>query len=409
MSITVEKSPHALFDETSTNLLNKIVARLEQQAELVKSVHVLANFSVDTDASLKLGQQPIAQGLVVAVKKGYKITEEDQSWFHPSIARGRSVFALNEPLTAAQLKANELTGVNGSVGEYLISRPDEFGCEQLEHRLVVDTSEEDMLLPLYKKWVQQNATAGDVDKQWKRMKFGDTYSVTTKTMQARRDLANKIAPGCKEIMSDTVNAVLSDTEHIYFTNNAILAGGGTDILVKTSALGGYRQYGVTEAKKTFYPATLGTANNYYSWDNMAPRNCARIENTCSWDGELTFNTQVMKPPAIAPKAVRGFEDEYALTHQDTLAMRISHFSPSDAFVDKMDPKDVFKLHPSPEKVSHATDFISAPATMSHPVMNKMMAEMAVIQSKFPDFQIFNPKFMDGNRFKIPRSVYQYIA
>ena len=52
-------------------------------------------------------------------------------------------------------------------------------------------------------------------------------------------------------MSDTVNAVLSDTEHIYFTNNAILAGEGTDILVKTSALGGYRQYGVTQTKKRF--------------------------------------------------------------------------------------------------------------------------------------------------------------
>jgi len=409
MSIAVEKSPHAQFDETSTELLNTILARLEQQAELVKSVHVLANFSVDTDATLKLGQQPIAQGLVVAVKKGYKITKEDQSWFHPSIARGRSVFALSEPLTAAQLKSVQLTGVNGSVGEYLINRPDEFGCEQLEHRLVVDTSEEEMLLPLYKKWVLQNATAGDVDKQWKRMKFGETYSVTAKTTEERRALANKIAPGCEEIMSDTVNAVLSDTEHIYFTNNAVLAGEGTDILVKTSALGGFRMYGVSESKKTFYPATLGTANDYYSWDDMAPRNCARIENTCSWDGALTFNTQVMKPPAIAPKAVRGFEDEYALTHQDTLSMRLGHFSASDAFVDKMDPKDVYRLHPSSQQASAATDFISTPATMSHPVMQKMMADMAVIQSKFPDFQIFNPKFMDGNRFKIPRNVYKHIA
>ena len=151
MSITVEKSPHALLDETSTNLLHKIVERLEQQAELVKSVHVLANFPVDTDASLKLGQHQIAQGLVVVVKKGYKISEEDQSWFHPSIARGRSVYALTEPLTSAQLQTAKLTGINSSVGEYLISRPDEFGCEQVEHRLVVDTSEEDMLLPLYKE------------------------------------------------------------------------------------------------------------------------------------------------------------------------------------------------------------------------------------------------------------------
>ena len=128
---------------------------------------------------------PIAQGLVVCVAKSYKLGPEDASWFHPSIARGRSVFALDAPLSKAQLSSVDLNGTGSSVGEYTISRPDDFGCEQIENRLVVDVSEEEMLLPLYKKWMQQSVSAGDIDKQWKRMKFGDTYSIVTHTEALR--------------------------------------------------------------------------------------------------------------------------------------------------------------------------------------------------------------------------------
>ena len=410
MSIQVEKSPHAQLNESSSKLLDAIVGRLNEQAELVNSVQVLANFSVDTDASLKFGEGiDIAQGLVVCVKKGYVMGREDMAWFHPSIARGRSVFALKEPLSKAQLDQVALTGVNCSVGEYTISRPDEFGCEQIEHRLVVDTAEEEMLLPLFRRWTEQSATAGDVDKQWKRMKFGDTYSITTKTHAVRQEIANKIAPGCSLVMVDTINAVLSDTESVYFTNNAVHIGASTDLLVKSSALGGYRVYAALESGKRFYPASLGTANQYYSWDKMSKQNWSRIETTCSWPGELTFNTQVMKPPAIPVKSIRAFEDEYSITHQDTLAMRLGRFSASDAFVDKIAPMDIYKLHPSPSHIQKASEFITAPVSMSHPVMNNLMSHIEAIQKEFPKFQIFNPKFMQGGRFKIPRDVYKQIA
>ena len=173
MSIVVEKSPNVQFNETSQKTLNTILATLEKQAEHVKSVHVLANFSVDTDATFQFGGNTIAQGLVVCLDKQYKFSKEDSSWFHPSIARGRSVFSLKTPISKTQIEKTKLNGVNCSVGEYTVSKPDEFGCEQVEHRIVVDTSSEEMLLPLYNKWLQNNVTAGDIDKQWKRMKFGD--------------------------------------------------------------------------------------------------------------------------------------------------------------------------------------------------------------------------------------------
>lgn len=409
MPITVEKSSNVKFDQTSTKLLDSILQRLEEQADNVKSVHILPNFSVDTDTSLKIGNGLIAQGLVVCVAKSYKLGPEDMKWFHPSIARGRSVFSVENPLSKAQLASLQLEGTNSSVGEYTVSRPDDFGCEQVEHRVVVDVSEEDMLLPLYKKWIQQGVTAGEIDKQWKRMKFGDTYSIISKTESMRNELAQSIAPGCQLVMSDTVNAVLSDIENIYFTNNAVRASSNHAVLVKSSALGGYRMYNALESKHRFYPATLGTSTNYYSWSQMTPQNCARIENTCSWSGSLAFNTQVMTPPAISAKSIRALEDEYSLTFQDTLAMRMSTFSGSDAFVDKIAPEDIYKLEPAPEHIETANNYITAPVSMEHPVMNKLMSNIQAIQRKFPNFHLFNPKYMEGKRFKIPREVYKDIA
>lgn len=409
MPITVKKSPNLQLNETSRKLLESIVARLEEQAEHVKSVHVLPNFSVDTDTMLKLGEVPIAQGLVVCVSKDYKLGPEDSMWFHPSIARGRSVFALDASLSKEQLASVELTGTNSSVGEYTISRPDDFGSEQIEHRLVVDVSDEEMLLPLYHRWTQQGLTAGEVQKQWKRMKFGNTFSITAKTEATRAEIANSIAPGCKLLSTDTVNAVLSDIENIYFTNNVVRANKNRQVLVKFSALGGYRMYNATEVTQRFYPANLGTADSYYSWDQMNPRNCARIEQACSWSGRLTFNTQVMSPPVIATKNLRSVEDEFSLTHEDTLAMRLSAFSASDSFVDKIAPSDLFKLEPAPEHIKSANNYITAPVSMSHPIMNKLMNNLKEVQAKCPEFQLFNPKFMSGDRFKIPREVYKLIA
>ena len=76
MSIVVEKSQNVQFSKISQKTLDSILTRLEKQSEHVKSVHVLANFSIDTDATFQFGGTAIAQGLVVCVSKEYKFNEE---------------------------------------------------------------------------------------------------------------------------------------------------------------------------------------------------------------------------------------------------------------------------------------------------------------------------------------------
>ena len=407
MPITVDKSPLAVMDSTTTNALQSVLTTLELQGTKVKKVSILANFSVDKLASLEHGQQ-IVQGLVVQVAKDYQLSTADMSWFHPDIASGRSVFEIDHYVQQSKLASMDLDGLQSSVGEYSISHPDEFGCESVQHHIVVDTSCTATLQSLYKKWLTNGITAGEVDKQWKRMKFGDLHGISEATQQMRQEIADKISPKTTLVYSDTVRSVLSDTSSVYFTNNVVKRE-SAGILVKSSALGGYRMYNSNNEKILFYPATLGTSTAYYSWSAMTPKNCERIEKSCSWGGELTFNAVVMTPPAIIGKDIRKMEDTYEMSFRDTLTMNNARFSPSDKIRDIMSPSDMVSLHPGPEHSSVAQTFISTPASMTHPVLNSLANNLQALSVQFPNFQLLNPALIQGGRLNIPVDIYKQFA
>ena len=299
MTFPVEKSTHALADEDSNAALQMVLERLNQQSEHVKSVRVLANFSVDREAAMYFDTSFVVQGLVVQVDKDYVMGPEDASWFHPAVGQGRTVYSVTSGQTRATLHQN-LEGFNSSVGEYTITRPDEFGSECQEHRIVVDTAADHLLRPIYNKWLQSGITAGALDTEWKRTKFGDSVSVPNKVEAMRHAIGNTANAKAKPVYSDIINNVLSDTTSVYFTNHAVMKPvDSQSILIHTSALGGYKMYSTRDTKMRFFPATLGSNKTYYSWNQMSEENCRRIARTCSWAGELTFNTRVMRPQVYA--------------------------------------------------------------------------------------------------------------
>jgi len=407
MTITVTKSPLALMNAVAAELLQNITNVLEKQKEHVKSVTVLANFSLDKLATLKHGVS-IAQGLVVQVSKEYKLSHDDMTWFHPEIASGRAVFEVDSTTPQSKLADIDMDGLNSSIGEYMTSSPDDFGCQITKRHLVIDTSNTSVLEALYSKWLTTGTTAGDIDKQWKRMKFGDVYGIAASTQSQREAFATRLNSSARLVYSDTVRSVLSDTTSVYFTNNVVKQD-SDGILIKSSALGGYRMYKGNNAKVIFYPATLGTSNEYYSWDDMTPRNCSRITHSCSWDGELSFNAAVMTPPAITGSKIREMEDEYEMSFRDTLAMNNARFSSSDDIRDAMAPKDLLKLHPSVEKMENAPTSISTPISMEHPVLCQLMNNLTAVQANFPSFHLFNPALLNNGRLQIPKEIYKQIA
>ena len=405
MSIAVVKSPVLAMNSEMNEALETVMATLNKQAEHVKSVSVLSNFSVDTEAALSAGLPVVVQGIVVCLHKEYKLSPEDMSWFHPDVARGRSVFSLDAPVAKSVLEGLKISGQGNSVGEYQISTPDEFGCEQLENRLVVNMSAKELLCDTYQEWLTAGVTAGELDTQWKRMKFDNAYSIVTKSAQMRAEIAKRVSSAATLVHSDVSHSVLSDVQYVYIANAAVRTA--DKVLVKSSALGGYRMYATSKTERRFFPSNLGVSPTFYAWDDLSQQNCSRIVNTCTWSGDLAFNTQVMRPPSV--KNIKAMEEDLAVTLSDTLKMRHCSFSGSDAIVDKLSPNDVLKLTPTQKQSPNATPHIAAPLTMEHPVMHNLMHDIQGVQAKFADFQLFNPKYVSNGRLNIPRNVYAHIV
>ena len=411
------KAETAVMNATSQEALNVVLDTLEKQAEHVVSVQVLPDFSVDQEAALSHGAPVVTQGLVVCVHKAYRLSRADMSWFHPSVGAGRSVFALDTSVSKRELASVTeleeasidsgpfLSPLNCSVGEYASVQPDEFGCESVAKHLIVDTTSDALLAPLYASWLAENLTAGDVDKRWKRTKFGKTVSVVQQSSKMRTAVAHAVSPQATKQHEDTYNQVLSDTKHVYFLNHALKSPGAHgDVLVKMSALGGYTMYTALNAEHAFYPSSMGAANHFYSWDEMSPQNCARIENTCSWKGR--FNTQLMRPPSI--RTPRAVETAFGMLRKDKLNMRIAHFSDTTAVHDQLAPRDILALTPTAEQLSSAQDFLTTPITMAHPTTHALMDRIGEISKAFPTFHLFNPELVVNDRLKLPREVYKHL-
>lgn len=398
MSIKVIQSKNSSLKAQEQEALQTVLAHLEKQKDSVKSVHVLENFSIDLDTALQMDVPLVTKGLVVCVERGYKLSRGDMSWFHPMVGRGRSIYTVDDAVKKSALQKVKFETPGSLVGEFTTSRADEFGCEDVSHHVIIDTSPN--LNNLYEKWLGGNITAGEVESEWKRTSFGNVSSISAYAEKHRNSLMKKMSKN--SIYSDTINDVLSDMSHIYFTNNCVRKN--DKILMKSSGLGGYRMYNSTDNSHRFYPASFGMSSTFYSWKQMNEKNITRIENSCSWDDKLSFCTQVMRQPSIRAEQVRTLEDEYKLTDTLSLSMRRCHYSGSASFVDRMKPETIFNLTPP-----KSSNFITAPIDPSHPVFEKLVKNIVQIQEKIPGFNLLNPEFVKGGRLNLPRDVYKQIV
>lgn len=393
MSIQINQYQNSNLDTKTLNALQSVIETLSKQSDHVKEVTVLSNFSIDKSNTLKFDQL-VTQGLVVCVKPSYVLSQEDMSWFHPNIGAGRAMFDIEHPLSRVALQSVHFENDSCSVGEYITNIPDEFGSSTVSHHLVVDSAPD--LSSMYTDFLENGLTAGEVQAQWKS-------EGRKKSLDSRLNSVVSVVQTAP-VYCDTINDILTDMSHIYFTNNVVKERTG-ELLVKCSALGGYRHYEITSKIQRFYPASLGTNGSYYNWNEMKAQNVNRIETTCSWSADqIPFNTQVMTPPAIKGADLRTMEDSYEMTGLTSLVMRFNHLSNDASVVDKMEPADILMLTP-PSTV----DSISAPIDSDHQVFQKLMANMEAIEQKCPGFQLLNPKFISGGRLSLPLNVYKQIV
>jgi hypothetical protein len=422
-SFKIERSKMVDTSPDVQKALEHVLGVLRTRAENVVSVQVLSNFSIDHEANLQHGQQYITTGLVVCVNKEFALCPDDVVWFHPSIGQGRSIFSLTQAIPKATLEAvtqrqtvDQETSENTAFisdtgcnfGEYVISKPDEFGCQQEEHYLVVDTNANALLAPLHTQWLNSGTTAGEISTQWKRMCFNDVYSVPDKTRDMRAKIAETVAPSAKMTYDDTTNTVLTNAKDVFFVNNAVKVGQSKSVMVHSSSLGGYRLYNAIDEDVVFFPASLGTDQSFYDWNSLTPQNCSRIENTCLWSGALTFNTQVMRPPSLKSTNLREMENEYGLSLKDTLGMAMARFSASDSIQDQLSPQELFQLTPTSKHVSKTHKYIDTPLSMGHQVTQKLMHNLQAVEQAFPQFALFNPNIVKKGRLHLPRKIFEFL-
>jgi hypothetical protein len=420
--------------------LKELEAQLNKQKDYVVAVTILPNCSIDYDRTIHLQKTLsekipwVMQGVLVTLKPEYKLSYADAIWFHPEMAKGRSVFTIDKEISKEQLNSiKELHHVDGDydkaspaalspfhcdIGEYNAVSIDDMGLETEQKHLVVNASMEALTYSLWTQYLMTGETVGKIYENWTTMDMGNGKSIMDTASHVRNQIARgilgatEIAVNDCRVYSDEVNALYSDGSSVYFSNHAIKTPkeDGGQILVHLSALGGYELYSV-ESDELFIPSNMGLSSKTFNWDDMSTAQRHRIFSDCMWEGNEGFNTYVLKPPGMLATKKKDFENKYNLSSGTKLRMKRAKFS-SQPVRDFMDIGKLLKLTPlaehleglSVEHILRKGDKISIPLSLEYKPFSDLIAQFENIQKENPGFQLFNEKLVDGGYIKIPRDI-----
>ena len=408
----------------------------QKQNDKVVSVNVLPNCNVDYDRTLHLQNtlsdkiKWVLQGVVVQVKEDYKLSYEDAVWFHPEMAKGRSVYRLdNVSLNLDDLKQikeynvnkvypkskpNVLSAFHNSVGLYSNIKIDDMGMAEQNNHLVLNISMDALTYPLWSRYLVANEQMGKVYKDWVSMDIAHGKSISDMSKHVRDTIAATITKqsSIKPIYSDEINSLYTDGTDIYCSNNAIKNPNMEEasVLVHISPLGGYELF-QTSFEQNFIPADTGLSEKTFHWNEMSVKQRQRIFNDCAWEGKEGFNTYVLKTSGMNKNIKKNFESLYKLYNSSRLTMTCAKFS-SQPVRDFMQPHNLLHLTPQEHHMEGVTNMeharsgehIEIPIKMSYQTFEKLVTNFEKIQETHPEFQLFNEKICKNGYIQIPREV-----
>ena len=102
--------------------LKTLEEHLQKQKNCVREVTILPNCSIDYDRTMHLQKKTLSkdikwvlQGVLVTVSPEYRLSYADAMWFHPEMAKGRSVFSIDKTVSKEDLnKINEIHHIDDS-------------------------------------------------------------------------------------------------------------------------------------------------------------------------------------------------------------------------------------------------------------------------------------------------------
>ena len=329
--------------------VNAALRRLEKHINAVggiKSVNVMENCSIDVDRTLQLRAEfpdapAVLTGLVVCVSGTHTLGIEDAAWLYPDIGRGRSIFDAAE-VTNEALRDIELGSFHDAATINQTVEFDEMGNEMRSKNLVIDSA------------------AKCIDS-WQYIRSGKNMSTLMEAwmdnegvpgLDARVDMAKEAGAG-EASYEDVTCGMYSDGQHIYVANHAVKLDDMEEVLVRHSALGGYRFEDTRDVEGPFVPSDLGYAGETYSFENLNDQTKARIDNNFVWSDGDSFNTLVLRPPQVKKGPGRNaLRTAFGVFS----ANKVSHM---------MSAEEILRVAPP-----NAT--VSIPVDMSHALFNKIV-------------------------------------
>ena len=197
--------------------LKVLEERLNEQKDFVSSVTVMPNCSIDYDRTIHLQKtlseevKYVLQGVLVTVKPEYKLSFADAIWFHPEMAKGRSVYNIEKSLDKKSFdEIKEIHHIDGEydkenpaalspfhcdVGEYSEISIDDMGLQSEKKQLIVNVSQEALTYSLWTQYLMTGEKVGNVYKNWTEMDMGNGKSIMDTSAYVRDLIAQKII-GC---------------------------------------------------------------------------------------------------------------------------------------------------------------------------------------------------------------------
>lgn len=282
--------PASVTDRTR-DALQRLESHMNKQSNYVQGVQVLSNVSVDVDRSLHLRSlyddaPDVLTGLIVTVKPQYKLSVQDASWLYPDLGRGRSMFDADNVDTSA-IHDIEVGAFHDSVTINRVLDIDEWGNTSEKSSLIIDSAMDSI-----NGWdfINNDSTMSNLMEKWM-----DNEGVNG--LDARAGIAQDL--GCDKVAYEDISVGLySDGQNIYHANHAVKVDEESQgVLVRHSALGGYRMKDISH-EVAFVPSDYGYSEKTYNFANLDDRTKGRIKSKFFWKNGDTFNTLVIRPPAL---------------------------------------------------------------------------------------------------------------
>jgi hypothetical protein len=245
----------------------KTMESLRSKAGII-SVKLFGNFGKDLEQSLHHSKD-VYKGLIVQCVPNYKLTADDICWFHPQLAKTRSLYSGTK-----QFGDMKLPEFNCLVGEYSTYSVDELGTQAVENFTIVDTH-----LPRDHEWV---------DKPIKEIYSGYKDDSCQEKTVAYQD--NQVTPNKAILRTEYVS--LFKGANVYHCYNHVIKSSG-DALVLQSPLMGYSR--VSDKGDLESDTMLG----FMDVNALSQQNRNRIYRDCLWDSSNVVNTLVMKRGEIS--------------------------------------------------------------------------------------------------------------